>query len=551
MPKGLIVLLVGLTGLCLLASGPESHKAAASDTSAVIGRHTLQTRGIWTYFEDPGAPNGWYSGELLHGGVFESARADVARQLDRMRAMGVNEIVYELRSADPVWIPGERRPPECNVSPDTGLQWPQPTPDELANLGRLFDLASTKGIRIALILNNTHMEEQPPTNAETWLGSILRVVRDKPALDYVAFGGDKHLIDLDGDGRPESCGGLSEAPLWLGASSVQGRYVQWAIGYGSALGLRPAQLTAEAIVGFYPHEAQAPAGPEAEDGHLWSPVAVMRTIFDRLGTPEAERTYSLSFYEHRKCAGSFIPCTDEKAQDWSRETAAYVRSVIAQQSRATATEYGDLSPVDPAWPTETAVESLGLLMAQYGIDGGGFWKWVDETGDAPPSFGDPVKKRGLGYNPVQRELADLYGFHLAAIPNGSFEERLKAWTKRGHGSARIADLSQELAETPWRGGLVVSLRGKPFVSVVSTRIRVTAGLTYTTTGNFEAGRRSTVSFRYFRCNGRPSRSRAVTFGLPRTSAFRTSALRHKSPRDACYVQIVLATRSTLLADNIR
>jgi hypothetical protein len=62
-----------------------------------------------------------------------------------MRAMGANEIVYELRSADPTLILGERTPPECNVSPDTGLQWPQPTADELRNLGALFDLVRRKG----------------------------------------------------------------------------------------------------------------------------------------------------------------------------------------------------------------------------------------------------------------------------------------------------------------------------------------------------------------------------------------------------------------------
>jgi hypothetical protein len=247
--------------------------AEARDATAPVGHYPLQTRGIWTEFDDPASPNGWYSGELLHNGNFDPARHAVESQLQAMRTMGVNEIAYELRSGDPVWMPGDRTPPDCNVSPDTGLQYPQPTQEELTNLARLFDLASTHGMKIALILDNTHMDDR--ANSQRWLGAILGVVKGKPALDYVAFGGDTHLIDLNGDGVPESCGGLSEAPLWLGALSVQGLYVEWAVRYGLSLGLSPSQLTAEAIVRFYPMETGRDAGLDAQGRHLWSPIEVM------------------------------------------------------------------------------------------------------------------------------------------------------------------------------------------------------------------------------------------------------------------------------------
>src|SRR6266571_495379 len=117
--------------------------------SASIGHYLLQTRGIWTEFDDPSAPAGWYSGQLLHNGNFDPAKPYVVEQLKAMRAMGVNEIAYELRSADPVWIPGPHQPPDCNISPDVGLQFPEPTREELTNLGRLFDLTWSYGIKIA------------------------------------------------------------------------------------------------------------------------------------------------------------------------------------------------------------------------------------------------------------------------------------------------------------------------------------------------------------------------------------------------------------------
>jgi hypothetical protein len=563
----------------VLALGAISALALAAGLSAytggrLVGRQLLQTRGIWTEFDDPSSPNGWYSGELLHDGNFDPARPEVVRQLNAMRAMGVNEIAYELRSADPVWIPGERKPPECNVAPDTGLQWPQPTQEEVTNLGRLVDLVSAKGMRIALVLDNTHMEDR--ANSQRWLGAILDAVKGKRSLDYVAFGGDKHLIDLSGDGVPESCGGLSEAPLWLGPSSLQGLYVEWAIRLGISLGLPASQLTAESIVGFYPAEAQAPAGPEAQDNHLWSQIGSMRTIFDRLAIPVADRTYAISYYAHRKCSGFAFPfpCADEDPQAWAEETAKHVRNVTGPEARVTAAEFGDLTPVEPHWNTEKAVEGLGALMRRYGIDGGAFWHWEDVTGNAPSSFADPVKKRGsFSYYPVQRELADLYGFHLRAIPNGSFESRLRGWKLGGRGRALLTRLAED---APWRGRSFLRLTTAGSVSVTSAPIRVSPSVVYTTTANlrfaWKAKSRPTtklanrpqvdVNFRYLTCRKRASHVRAEdVFRYLRkmsTHGFRTFPLRYRTPKDACYVQIQLvaagnrrALGMTVDVDNLR
>jgi hypothetical protein len=518
---------------------------AAGSTSAALGRNLLQTRGIWTEFDDPSSSNGWYSGELLHNGNFDPARPQVIAQLNAMRAMGVNEIAYELRSADPVRIPGDRTPPECNVSPDTGLQFPQPTQEELTNLGHLFDLVASKGMKVVLLLDNTHMEDR--AKSQRWLGTILGVVKGKPALDYITFGGDAHLIDLNGHSVAEACGGQAEAPLWLGASSVTAMYVQWAIGYGVSLGFPARQLTAESIVGFYPMEAQTDAGPDAQDDHLWSPIAVMRMIFDRLGVPTEQRTYSISFYAHRKCAGFTLsfPCADEPAQSWAEETARYVRSITGLVARVTATEFGDQAPVETAWPTAKAIEGLGVLMMQNGIDGGTFWHWQDVTGDTPASFADPVKRRGsFSYYPVQRELADLYGFHLTEVPNGSFENGSVGWKIAGRAETRPLDES-----APWRGSSFLRLNGK----ATSSRIRVSPSTRYTTTAHLRTTAPSTVAFRYSTCKKKPSARRKLDTFHPAgpQASFQTFPFSYTTPMDACWVRIELSASAAIDVDAVR
>lgn len=549
-----------------------------SQVGAPIGRWPLRTRGIWTEFDDPHSRDGWYSGQLLHNGNFDPALPDVVRQLDAMRAMGVNEITYELRSSAPVWQLTEL--PDCVVSPEVGLLWPRPTQEELTNLGRLFDLVASKGMKIALVLNNTHMEEEDRVNASSWLGPILAVVKGKPALDYIAFGGDKKTHDWDEDGVPDMCGGQAEASLHHGPSSVQGRYVQWAIGFGLAQGLPARQLTAEEIIGFYQFEAQLPVGGgEQQDGHQWSPLAVMRTIFDRLGVPAAERTYAISWSLHRKCDGPSGPtCVDEAPQAWAEEMARYAQSVARPPARLTVSEFFPLRvdyTVDPKWPTEKGVEGLGVVMQRYGIEGGIFWRWHDV--DAwNQLYSDPVKYRGgppYVYYPVQRELADLYGFHLTAIPNGSFESGLHGWKLSGRGKALRPRLTEN---APWRGRRFLRLTTQGSISATSPRIRVSPSTTYTTTANLHfawkakprpktppAKRpRVAVSFRYFTCSRHPPRARAehvFRFSAAQsTRGFRTFPLRYQTPKDACYLQIRLIAAAngrtsgmTFDVDNLR
>jgi hypothetical protein len=250
----------------------------------------------------------------------------------------------------------------------------------------LYALANEYGMRIMLVLNTTHME-QPDSNAP-WLKAIIETVKGLPAFDLVVFGGDRHTIDAQPpyDGVPDSCGGESEAPLWLGPDSPQGRYVQWALAYGRSLGVPPQKLAAEAIVGDYRHEAQQPAGPDAQDRHLWRPLEVLRTIYQRVGFPADQRTYPLSFYAHRKCAyvESWLPCSDESQDAWVEETLTTSKARVESTARLTLIEFG-ASTGD----YQRTVEQLGSVMLNLGIEGGTYWKWADETND--PKWTDPAR----------------------------------------------------------------------------------------------------------------------------------------------------------------
>ena len=201
-----------------------------------------------------------------------------------MVGMGVNTITIELRTSDPPGTPETF--PTCGISDAIGFQWPQPTAVELANLPLYFDLAQSKGIKVILVLVNTHMEEQPPTNSQTWLGAILNVVGSHPALDFVVFNGDAHTLDSNCDGILDACGGQAEAPLWIGSTSIGATYVTWAINYAMSLGMPPTKLSAGTIVGDFFTDSQAPSCLLwATDGHLWSPIIVMKGIFDSSGIP--------------------------------------------------------------------------------------------------------------------------------------------------------------------------------------------------------------------------------------------------------------------------
>src|SRR5213593_766043 len=411
-----------VTGVALGSTAITATSEQRSGTANItVNLSSLPVRGLYVQFERRGWPAEYSPGQVIQNFdqfdaiVGSTVAAEVGLQLDTMRRMGVNAITYELRSADPEYIPGGEGFPTCNLQPVLGLRWPEPTSTELQNLLALFDLAHAKGMRILLRLTNTHMEEQPPTNSATWLGAILGAVKLHPALELVLFEGNTHFVDTNGDGTADACGTPAEPPLWLGPTSVPAQYVQWAIGYARSLSVPARKLSAEAIVGDFFVESEAPAGPEATDGHLWKPIAVLKGILDNLGIPDAERTYALSFYEHRKCTtAQSLPCVDADPASWAEQTLQGVLATIGSGSgaRVVAPEMGLLPPVEPTWSTDQALESLIQLFTQYGVDGGAFWRWTSFTNpeDADPSLAQPVKRRGVAftYNAVKDVLMRHY-----------------------------------------------------------------------------------------------------------------------------------------------
>jgi hypothetical protein len=525
--------------------------ADASVAGPPLGRHLLQTRGLWTYFEHRGAQQGYNSGELLKVIGQASVQTDVTEQLKRMRALGVNELLYEMRSGDGPW-PVDSTYPACERSTDLGPQWPLPAADQLAGLRTLFALASKYGMRVTLILNTTHMEQDATGNSQ-WLGAIAGAVKDSPALDLIIVGGDKHRIDAKPpyDGAPDSCGFESEAPLWLGPDSVQGRYVQWALGYLHSLGLPPQKLSAEAIVGDYRHEVQQPAGPDAQDGHLWRPLEVLRTIFDRIGFAPEQRTYALSYYTHAKCAYADTPCTDESAQGWTYDTLAATKARVEPQARLILAEFGGA-----AGGYQHATETIGADLQSLGLEGGFYWKWADETND--PQWTDPasvVKQRGQAfvYNPQERELADLYGFHLTSVPNGSFETGTAPWTTKGTATASTAALDEN---APWRGTSYLHLSATGFATLSAPPIRVSPSTAYTTTANLRFAQPNVrVTFTYLTCRSRPSsKGKPAVFSFTGAqAAWQTFPFAYTTPKDACYMRISVALSSagTLDIDDVR
>jgi hypothetical protein len=541
-----------MKGAIVVAAGVMLVSTASVGTGAQpMGRYFLRTRGLWTYFEHRGAEQGYNSGELLELIDQPSVQADVASQLEHMRALGVNEFVYEMRSADRPW-PVDTDFPACQLPTALGPSWPQPTPVQLSGLQTLFTLAHRFGMRVILDLNTTHMEQGATGNAQ-WLGAIAGAIKDSPAFDLLLVGGDVHVWDAKPpfDGVPDSCGGVSEAPLWLGPDSVQGRYMQWALGHLRSLGIPPEKLGAEAIVGDYRSEAEQSAGPNAEDGHLWRPLEVLRTIYDRLGFTPAQRTYALSYYVHTKCAFVSGSCSDENAQEWTKETLQTSKARVEPQARLLLAEFG----ANPGGNFQRAVETIGADMQRIGLDGGDYWQWADVTNNQysdPPSV---VKKRGLAfvYNPQARELADLYGFHLSEVPNGSFENGTSQWPSTGSGTAHIRRLQQNL---PWRGIAYLHLAATGTYALSSTLIRVNPSTRYTTTAELRFPRPNVrVVFSYLTCRSKPSGNvRPVVFRLKgRQRSWQTFPFAYTTTRKACYVRITfeLMGPGTLDIDDIR
>lgn len=581
------------------AAGQTTVQATAdsmntSTTLTVTPLGLLKNAGLWAQFERRGTPSEYNPGQVIQSWtqfdsvVNSTVSQEVSLQLDKMKAMGVNTIMFELRAADPTYT-GNFAPPDCNEPPVLGLQFPQPTTTELANLPLFFDMVQSKGMKVWLFLVNTHMEQQPPTNSQTWLGAIFGAIGKHPALDLLLFGGDAYTEP--GPNGTITCGFPAEAPLWLGPprSAIPATYVQWAINFALSQGLPPGKLSAEAIVGSFLVESQEPAGSNATDGHLWSPIAVERTIFDNLNIPAGQRTYALSFYEHRKCADAqTLPCTDLDPHDWADQTLQYVTSVVGTGPRIVATEMGvgGAGPVDPAnWNTQHAVESLVFLLHKYGLDGGSFWRWVNfnTSEDSDPTLAQPVKVRGVpfAYNAVQKEIVDMGGFHLPSVPNGLFALALSGapanWTVAGNGSASQIQITPDV---PSRGPYVMQMTTgaglQDSTTATSAMVPVIAGTTYTTTSNLSftwtgdpnpmgppASRPQVfITIFYFQQNGQPSSVHAsdtfAYFQENSTTGFATFPVQYATPSDAASVAIEfgaarngLPTAITLEVSNVR
>jgi hypothetical protein len=393
--------------------------------------------------------------------------------------------------------------------------------------------------------------EQGATGNAQWLGAIADAIKDSPAFDLLLVGGDVHVwaakppFDV-----PDSCGGESEAPLWLGPDSVQGQYVQWALGYLHSLGIPPQKLGAEAIVGDYRSEAQQPGG--GEDGHAWRPLEVLRTIYDRLGFTPEQRTYALSYYVHRKCA--YVQsggCSDEDGQAWTKETLETSKARVEPQARLLLAEFGGNRGGD----YQRAVEMIGADMLSLGYDGGDYWEWADVTNNQWTDPASVVKERGVAfvYNPQERELADLYGFHVPAVPNGSFENSASQWTHTGLGTAQVRRLRQAL---PWRGVSYLHLAATGTYSLSSAWIRVSPSTRYTTTADLRFRKpKVRVTFTYMTCSRKRSkRQRPSVFPLRTIQrTWQTFPFAYTTPPDTCYARITfgLTGRGTLDVDDVR
>ena len=407
---GLVVGVMAESVTVTASTGGRSGAARLSITPS-----SLPIRGLFVSFERRGWPAEYWSGQTLQ--QFDSldpvvgttVAAEVGLQLDVMHSLGVNTITYTLETSDSTNDDHGFTLPTCILPAVGGFRWPQPTAHELANLVPFFDLVESKGMHVLLSLINTHMEEVPPTNSATWLGAILSAIGHHPALELVLFGGAPHAVDTNNDGIPDVCGYPAEPPLWEGSTSVAARYVQWAIGYARSLGLPARKLTAEAIVGDY-------YTLNGGGGNLTDPFGVEKEIFDALQIPDSERTYGVSFYEHRKCSTARdLPCGNDVDPDqWADSTLEHIFSVIGPWSRArvVASEMGYLPPVDASWSTSQTFRSLVTRMRSRGMDGGAFWLWVsgENSDELDPTAAEPVKRRGVSftYNPVKDAMVEMY-----------------------------------------------------------------------------------------------------------------------------------------------
>jgi len=259
----------------------------ASAPDAAEGHYPLQSLGLYTQFEERGQPFNYWPGWVIQNfdqydpAVGHLVSDEVSLQLDKMNAMGVNKITYELRTANRSCGPGCNTTfPSCRIPSALGLDWPQPTPKELTNLKSFFDLVTSKGMRINLSLTNTHMTVSATSDSKAWLGAIIQTVKGHPALNLLLFAGDAQIVAINGSNIPNACGQEAEAPLWDGPSSYAARYLEWVIPYAMSFGMPPEQLSSEAIVGDFLTDSMPAGGWKTTDHHLWKPIGVLKAVFD-------------------------------------------------------------------------------------------------------------------------------------------------------------------------------------------------------------------------------------------------------------------------------
>jgi hypothetical protein len=527
----------------------------------------LANVGLYVKFENRFRHGGYRSGEILHN--WSTVSDEVKLQLDTMRAMGVNTITFELGSSDP--DPATTDP--CAIDPVLGIDFPSPAPSDLDALNALLDALQARGMKMWLRLVNDHMEEQPPVGNQAWLTATLQAVGQHPALDLVLFEGSPH-----GDPIFANCGAYAEPPLYDGPGSPTVAYVEWAIGLAMSLGMPARQLSAEAIVGdrnLAPDDINTTG--EFTDGHFWWPLTVEKMIFDDLGLPAAERTYALSYYEHRKCWNLFagVSCTDEDAHTWAIEALADVAALVEPGARVVASELGYLSPLDLSWNTAHAYESIMRLFAEHGWEGGSFWVWAHTltSQDTDPAQSDAIKRRGVAfvYNPVEKVLLDVGGTHVDGLQNGSFEDGLAHWTVSGDGTAAAYDLTQEPGEpeVPWRGTHAMQLTtgGGTVTTATSDRVPVQPAIIYTITADLrfsltDSHQAVTIALLYYRSEDIPTAlPRVDSFVLTQsdnTTGFATFPVQFAPPGDASFaaVRYGVATNgspepATLFVDEVR
>lgn len=286
----------------------------------------------------------------------------------------------------------------------------------------------------------------------------------------------------------------------------------------------------------------------------------------------------MSFYSRYKCSTArYLKCTEVPPHEWAEDRLKDAIKVISPvpASHLLATEAGTLDP--KRWPAERAYESLGYLLSKYSAAGVNFWRWTAfaNNEETDLNFAKAVKKRGVAYNylPPEKEIVDFGGYHLNAIPNGSFESGGSTptnWTISGSGAGTRYHLAAESGQprVPSRGAydlrLVTGASPTAKVQASSAAIAVDPNRSYTTTGNLRfhwtgdpnpGGDPATrpqvfITVRYLNSSGKASSIKASDtfryFQEDGASDFRTFPIQYKTPADAAFVRITVgAARNKL------